>query len=307
MNEYLLGSILNMASLLMIGGCGALLCIRGGHFNLGGEGQVYAGGFVGALLLVKFGGLFSSGLPPFLAVVICFFASGLISAFLAFISAALKQYKNVDVLLSSFLVSSAVIPIIDSLIAGPLRGKTSNLLATDFIPSQYRFQSILEPSPLNLSAVAALLICVLLYLVFKKTAFGKELGIYGVSPRFALYAGFSEKKINFASICASGFLHGVVGMFSVCGTYFTCHQGFYAGLGWNSLSVALLSFGEPLLLIVSSFVLSAINFFASQTALLYNFGFDMGSLLQGVILFLIVLFASPNIGVKFFERFKKGW
>ena len=302
MNIYLVGSVLNMASLLMIGGSGAMICIKGGHFNLGGEGQVYAGGFLAAILFSIFGRI---GMPPVFAIMICFLASGFFSSTVAMISALLKQYKKVDVLLSSFLASGAIIPILDSLIAGPARGQTNNLLATEFVPEQFRFNSILPPSPLNGTVFLSVLICLVLFYVFRKTAFGKELEIYGISSRFALYSGFNEKKINYISICLSGFLHGIVGMFAVAGTYFTCHQGFYSGFGWNSLSVALLSFGNPLLLISSSIVLATINILATQAAMFHNFGFDMGNLLQGVILFFIVMFSTlPEKSMSFLKERK---
>lgn len=283
MNIYLLGTILNTASLLMIGGAGAYIAIKCGHYNLGGEGQVYAGGFFAAIILSRF-----SSMPGFLALFICFIFTGLLTAFLAFLSALLKQYRKVEVLLSSYLLSSAVIPIIDWLIAVPCRGKTNNLLATEFIPKSVRFNSILPPSPLNGTFFFGLFICILLYLFLKYSNLGKELKIYGISPRFALYSGFSEEKLNFFSVSISGFLHGILGMFCVCGTYFTCHSGFYSGFGWNSLSTALLAGSNPLLIIPAAIVISALTNSASQFSLLHNFGFDMGNLLQGLIMFCIL-------------------
>ena len=51
MNLYYLGSALNLSGLYMIAGSGALISIKSGDFNLGGEGQIYLGGFVSAVLL----------------------------------------------------------------------------------------------------------------------------------------------------------------------------------------------------------------------------------------------------------------
>ncbi len=98
MNVYLLGTILNMATILMTAGCGSFLSVKGGNFNLGGEGQVYTGGFIGALSLVAF-----RNLPSVIAVPLCFLISGCAAALMALVPAFLKQYRRVDVLLSSFL------------------------------------------------------------------------------------------------------------------------------------------------------------------------------------------------------------
>ena len=49
---YYLMTMLTSAGILMIAGTGALLSIRCGAMNLGGEGQIYAGGFAGCAVLV---------------------------------------------------------------------------------------------------------------------------------------------------------------------------------------------------------------------------------------------------------------
>ncbi|MCQ2596681.1 MAG: ABC transporter permease [Treponema sp.] len=287
MNLYLLGTILNMSAILMTAGSGAWLSVKGGNFNLGGEGQIYTGGFVAAVTLVA-----CKNLPAFLAIPICFVFACLASGLMAFIPALLKEYRKVDVLLSSFLISAGMIPLVDSFISGPFRGSTNNLLATEFIPQKFRFPSILPPSVMNMTFFVALLLCVALWLVFERTAFGQNLSVFGISPAFSLYTGISSRKMTFLSVTASGLLHGAAGFFIVAGTYFTCHSGFYGGMGWNAFSVALISLQNPLLIIPSAVFLAALTTGASQYSLMHNFGFDMGSMLQGFILFAIVLVPS---------------
>lgn len=293
MNVYVLGTALNMASILMIAACGSFLSIKGGNFNLGGEGQVYAGGFAGAIFLYLF-----KSFPVFFAVPVCLILSGLIALALAFIPALMKQYRKVDVLLSSFLISAGIIPIIDSLISGRFRGQTNNLLATEFIPENFRFPSILKPSSLNLSFFAAIILCVLLYILMTRSGFGHKLSVFGISPDFSTYSGFSSRNLTLLSVSASGFFHGVAGFVCIAGTYYTCHSGFYSGFGWNALSVALISIGNPLLIIPFSILIAFAVTGASQFSLMNNFGFDMGSLLQGMILFVIVLFSGCFLKVK---------
>src|SRR5574344_1665510 len=63
MNNYYVGLILNTSSFYMIGGCGALISLILGKYNLGGEGQIYVGGFVTAIFLSKI-----SFLPSYIAI-----------------------------------------------------------------------------------------------------------------------------------------------------------------------------------------------------------------------------------------------
>jgi len=299
MNVYLFGTILNMATILMTAGCGSFLSVKSGNFNLGGEGQVYAGGFVAAVSLYA-----CRSLHAVIAVPLCFLLSGLAAAFMAFIPAVLKKYRHVDVLLSSFLISAGIIPLIDAGVAGPFRGETNNLLATAFIPDKFVFSSILNPSRLNGTFFAAIVLCVVLFLIMSRTEFGQQLEVYGISPEFAVYSGYSETKLTILSVTVSGFLHGIAGFFCVAGTYATCHSGFYAGFGWNALSVALISQKNPLFIMPAAVVLAGLTTGASQFSMMHNFGFDMGTMLQGVILFLIVF--SPSLVKLFTKLFRKG-
>src|SRR5574344_71419 len=46
---YYFGTLLNTASLFATAGIGAALAVKSGQLNLGGEGQIYAGGFITAI------------------------------------------------------------------------------------------------------------------------------------------------------------------------------------------------------------------------------------------------------------------
>lgn len=139
-SRYYFGSVLNTAALLAAGALGDAIVLAAGEYNLGGEGQIYAGGFAAAVVFTL-----PVGWPPVFVTAAAFAASLLLPGAMALISASLRQLKNVDVLLTSFLVSAAAIPFIDSLIAGKFRGQTNNLLATPFIAERFRFAHILNP------------------------------------------------------------------------------------------------------------------------------------------------------------------
>lgn len=302
MNLYYLGSALNLSGLYMIAGSGALISIKSGDFNLGGEGQIYLGGFVSAVLLAKLGEVFAgsamggdlSWWAAVIAVFIAICAAFLLSGLMALLSAVLKILRNADFLFTSFIASAAIIPFIDGLISGPARSQTENLLATPFIPRDARLPSILKPSPLNASFIAAIAICILLWFVLNRTAWGRQLTVLGVSPEFSRFAGFACPTLSMTSAFISGGMHGLCGAAAVLGTYFTCHQGFYAGSGWNALSAALIAGANPLALIPSSLFMGFVTTYANRYALYNNFGFDINSLIQAIILF-VIAFPRPSI------------
>ena len=281
-SSYYLGILLNTAVLLACAGAGEAVALKSGNLNLGGEGQIYAGGFTAAAVSVKF-----AALPPPLAVAAAMTASMAVSGSLALLSALLREFKKVNVLLTSFLISAAVIPFLDSLIAGPFRDKAGNLLATVPVPEAQRFSQILPPSPLTLTAAVAPFLCAAVWFAMYHTAPGRRLQIWGTAPEFARYCGYSEHKAVCLSLAVSGALHGLTGFFAVYGTYYTCHSGFYAGMGWNALSCALIAHSNPAALIPSALILSWLFTSADRVSLIQNFGFDISGFLQGTVLFCI--------------------
>jgi len=282
MNTYYLGQTLGLAAIYMLGSSGALFAIKNGDLNLGGEGQVYLGGFLAAILLNQF-----QTLPAFAALPLVFIIIFISGALLGLLSSAMKILKGASPLFTSFIISCAIIPLIDGGIAGRFRTKQGNLLATQFVPEKFRFPSIWEPSTLNGFIFIALILCIASYFFFYKTSFGRKLCIKGVSESFSEFSGYNNSLMTCFSLGVSGGLLALTGAVTVCGTYYTCHSGFYAGIGWNSLSAALLCGGNPILLIPSSLFMSVITTYSNKYALLSNLGFDLSSLLQGIILFLI--------------------
>lgn len=314
MNLYYLGSALNLSGLYMIAGSGALISIKSGDFNLGGEGQIYLGGFVSAVFLAKIGEVLTGNVTggnlswgaAFFSVLIALALAFLASGVMALLSAVLKILRNADFLFTSFIASAAIIPFIDGLISGPARSQSENLLATPFIPRGARLPSILSPSPLNASFILAIALCITLWFVLNRTSWGRKITILGVSPEFSRFAGFASSSLSMTSAFISGGMHGLCGAAAVLGTYFTCHQGFYSGSGWNAFSAALIAGANPLALIPSSLFMGFVTTYANRFALYNNFGFDISSLIQAVILF-VIAFPMPKAGAFVeFANIKRG-
>lgn len=279
--------MLNSACLLMLAGIGACFANKSGHMNLGGEGQIYLGGYVAALILAS-----SWQVHPSLLFIIALLTSLLVGIMMALISALLYEKRGALVLLTTFILSSAVIPLIDGAIVDSNRKTGSNLLATPFIRKEFRLQQLLAPSPLNISFFIALLLCILAFFFLYKTYSGRKMQIWGTAPLFARYSGYRSEENTVTALSLSGAFHALTGFVAVVGTYYTCHKSFAAGMGWNALSASLIAQSNPLLLIPSSLVLAWLYTSADRVALTQGIAFDIGGIIQGIILFAV---AFPTI------------
>lgn len=293
--------MLNTAGLLLFSALGVLVAFKCGFFNLGGEGQIYLGGFLTALFLQTT--VYNPALQ-FTAVMISVF---FITAVVGGISGILKIYFNTNELLSSFLLSSAVIPIIDYLIMVTFRNKNGNLLALPSIADEFKLVHFLKPSVLNASFFISVLFLMFFLLFFSRTKLGYRLYIFGKAPEFSVFSGFSFSVPAFLSMSISGGMHGLTGFFGITGVWHFCHLGFSSGMGWAALSVALMAKNNFVLLPFMSLLYAWIKTASDAVVMAGKLQFDTAVFFQAAVFFFIsadFAVSKKNKLQRFSERIK---
>ena len=281
-NGYSFGNMLASTVPLTLAGLGVSLAFASRNFNLGGEGQVYSGGLAAVLVCLAF-----PGAQPLAVQILAALAGATVGALLGSLSGALKRALDVDELISSFLVSAIVVLIVDYLITGPLQDGSSNFQTTLAIAPALRFPRILPPSSLSSGIFLGLLVSLLAKIVFDRTRFGYELRVYGQGGEFAKYCGIDTGLYTLLPMGLSGALHGLAGAAMIMGSYYKAMKGFSAGVGWSSISVALIAHNDPLAVIPAAFFLAYLDAGAKGVMIGSNVSSEIISVVQAVIFFLI--------------------
>lgn len=295
-NRYYLGNMLNVFSLLAITGLGMALAFRAGVFNLGGEGQVYV-----SALTATMSGLALASLPAIIAIPIALIVGVLTGAFIAGLSGLFRHLWDTDELITSFLIASACIPIVDYLIVGPLNDQASNLLTTERVPVAFRLPRLLAPSHLNPSLFIALLVIAVAYLALFRTVRGYEWRLSGLNRQFARYGGIHTGAYIVVPMLVSGALHGLAGGLFVYGTHHATLVGFTAGLGWNGIAVALIAKRHPLGVIPAAAAFAYLESGARIAMLHTDFTFELGTIIRAVIFLFVTASVLPEF--RFGARF----
>ena len=287
---WYLGNMLNTAGLLLFAGIGSAFALKSGSFNLGGEAQIYAPALVTAVIL-GYGGAATQGQTvsahPGFILLMAFLCAIFTGALLGFIPGILRARFRISELLSSFLLSAALIPVIDYLIGGPLRYRSGNLLATPTIARVFRITPIVRPSYFNISFFIAILLAILIGLFFKRTGPGYRIRITGTAPEFALFSGFPVQRITTAGMTISGMFHALTGFFAITGTWYMCHSGFSSGMGWSALAIALIARQNLFAVIPVSLLYAWLETASDVATAGVSFSFDSTSIMQAVI-FLVI-------------------
>ena len=292
-DTFYLGNMLDQASLILLCAMGFILPAKAGFFNLGGEGQAYLASFIA----VEFALMTPQFLQPFGLIAGCILAA-LCSGLLGFISACLKQFLGITELISTYLLSCALLPLIDYGVNDIFRDSASNLMATPYTTESWFFTSFWKPSTLNSSIFFTVIITALLYGMFKRTRYGYELGLTGANRAFAQSQGIKVGLISVLALTFGAACHGLAGAFSVYGSRHYVYAGITSGLGWSGISAALIGRNHPLGAVFGALFFAWMEAGGKAAMLQTSISFDLSSIVQGIAFILIT--------VDFFRQKRRG-
>ncbi len=281
-NRYYFGNMLSSMGYLLIAALGIVIAFRCGLYNLGGEGQIFVGALAGTLA-----GLALPALPAFLGTLLVLSVATATGAMLAGLSGLFRRFWGAPELITSYLLSAALIPAAEYLIVGPANDPARSLLATARLPNDYWLARLFLPSELNLSFPVALALAAAVYLMMFHTVRGYELRIFGLNEEFATYAGIHPTTYTLGAMGLSGALHGLTGGLMIAGTYHAAISGFSGGVGWNAIAVALVGRLHPLGAVAAALVFAYLDAGTKASMLHTEFTFELGTIIQAVILLLV--------------------
>ncbi|WP_319560810.1 ABC transporter permease [Marispirochaeta sp.] len=290
-SPFSFGNLLATAGVLTLSGAGIAVAMSSGSFNLGGEGQACLGSLLPVLLLLAV-----PGGHPALMIPLALLSGAFGGGAMGWVSGIMREKLGTDELISSYLAAGAVIPVVDYLIAVPLRDPDSYLLSTPKIAAGFRLTRLLPPSQLSSGVFLALVAALLWWFVSRHTLAGYELRISGTNPRFASLSGIRVSRYRSGGMTVSGALCGLAGALMGLGLYGAAVQGGTSGIGWNGIAVALIARYRP------AFILPAALFFAyltqglSSAVMASGISQEMSLLLQAVV-FIAITAGETGKGV----------
>lgn len=283
-NSFYLGNLLDRASLILLCAMGFILPAKAGFFNLGGEGQAYLAAFIS----VEFALLFPN-LPQPLGLLTGCTLAALCSGLLGLISASLKQFLAITELISTYLLSCALLPLIDYGVNDLFRDTESNLMATPYTAESWYLPSFWLPSTLNSSIFFTALITAALFWMFKRSLYGYELHLTGNNYPFAQSQGIKVGLISGLALSLGAACHGLAGAFSVYGSRHYVYAGITSGLGWSGISAALIGRNHPLGAVFGALFFAWMEAGGKAAMIQSSISFDLSSIVQGIAFILVTI------------------
>ena len=225
---------------LILIGLGIATAFRGGAFNIGAEGQFYAGAIVATWV-----GLHVGGAPGALALMLVVMTSAIAGAAWVLVPVWLKLRFGVLEVISTLLLNFVAELLVSLLVQGPLQEHTGIYPQSDLIADSARLP-LLGATRLHAGFLLALVAVLLLWYVFARTVWGFRLRAVGLGPRAAEVSGqVDSARIGAAALFCSGALAGLAGGLEVSGVSYALFQNLSPGYGFTGIAVALLGGLHP--------------------------------------------------------------
>lgn len=249
---FALSETLTRAVPLMLTGLAAAVAFRARLFNIGAEGQLYAG----ALAAVAVGGLHGGAgfdLSPWLLMPLMLLAAALAGALLLLGPALMKARLGVDevvtTLLLNFVVLLAVSWLLDGAMKDPMAlGWPQSVALQDAL----QFDKLIAQTRVHTGLPLALGFAVAAWALLKYTVLGFDIRALGANARAAQFAGVPVTRTVVLVALLSGGLAGLAGAFEVAGRTAYVTLDMSPGYGYSGIVIAMLAALHPLGVVVAS-------------------------------------------------------
>jgi simple sugar transport system permease protein len=227
--------ILKLSTPIMLTGIAVTVAFIGGYFNIGAEGQFYAGAIASAWIGVQV-----EGMAPPLAIGLMLAGGFLAGMAWALLPALLKTYLSVDEVVTTLLLNSVMLFIVSALLNGPWRDPVSGWPQSPTIATAAQFPILIERSTVHLGFLVALASAGIMWWVMARTRFGLELRAIGKNREGAQFLGIPVRRRVLAAALISGGIAGLAGVSEVGGVHYYLTSTLSPGFGYTGIIVATL-------------------------------------------------------------------
>ncbi|MCB9137669.1 MAG: ABC transporter permease [Caldilineaceae bacterium] len=264
---------------LALTGVAVAFAFAGGYFNIGAEGQLYAGATAATAA-----GLHLHGVTPWLALPIMLAAGFVAGMAWALVPALLKVRLGIDEVVTTLLLNYVAIFGVSALLNGPWRNPVSQWPQSPDIAATAIFPRLVPRSRLHFGFLVALAVLILFWFVMRRTAFGLRMRAVGLSATAADFAGIPVPRTLLTCALVSGGIAGLAGVSEIAGIHYHLIDAISPGYGYTGIIVATLGQLSAGGIALAAFFLALIDTGAQTVSRVLGVPVYLGDVIQATLL-----------------------
>jgi simple sugar transport system permease protein len=295
-STFALTETLTRATPLILTGLAAAIAFRARLFNVGAEGQLYAGAL--AAVAVGSGAVDA---PPANLVPLILAAAAAAGAALMLGPTLLKTRLGIDEVVTTLLLNFVVLLFVQMMLEGPLKDpmgggwpQSEPILDAGMLPP------LVERMRLHAGFLIGIVLCLVLHVLVSRTVAGLKIRAVGDNLTAARYAGMSVTGVMVGVGLLSGALAGLAGASEVAGLKGYLTADLSRGFGYAGIVVAMIAGLQPLWVLPAAIFVAGVFVGADTMSRTLN--------VSNYIADLIVAFSLLSVLVSsLFVRFRIRW
>lgn len=245
--------ILTKAGPIALAALAVVIPSRAGLVNVGGEGQLIAGGIAAAGM-----GLATTGLPGGLSLLLMIVAGVLAGAAWAGIAALLRLTVQVNEAVSTLLLNYVALDLMLFLIYQPWKDPDGTGQPATAPLADAAKLPVFTGTRVHVGLVLVVLAAVAVWAVFRYTAWGYRLSAVGGNPEAARRAGLPVTALLLTAMLAGGALAGLAGAIHLTGVEYQLRPSFGLQIGYLGFLASWLARHRPGPVLAASAVLAGL-------------------------------------------------
>jgi simple sugar transport system permease protein len=271
------------ATPLMLAGLGMCAAFTCRVWNIGAEGQLYMGA-----LAATVAGVYLPVSSPFIAIPLVLIASFLAGGLWAAIPGWLKGRWGVSEIITTIMMNYIAISLISYMVHHPLRDPEGYLPQSPAIHAAAKLPILFVKTRLHVGILFGLVGAVVLYIVLARTTFGYQIRVVGYNPLAARYSGMHVDRVIVMSMLLSGGFAGLAGMVEISGVHYRLLETISPGYGYTAIVVALLSYLDPLAVILVSILFAGLIVGADAMQRVAGLPAALAYVVQGLVVLFVL-------------------
>ena len=259
-----------------------ITAFKAGLFNIGISGQMLLSGFV-ATVLVGYNKDLSATVARPAVLLIGLLVGGMTGVLVGFLKYRFNIHEVVSTIMINYIISYL----------------TGFMINSNYVDMMTRNSKVCSPASrltltnvmigdlkckIPLALIAAVLVALLVSFLFRKTVLGFEIKAVGQNRRCSEYTGIRVSRTILLSMGLSGAIAGLAGVAYYLGYTNSIVPKSLPGMGYDSISVALLGNSAPIGSIFAAVIVSIFQQGANYMSSSVGVAKEIASLITGILL-----------------------